>query len=75
MNINKLLHDWFWHLFKDGVASNPLIVQPGVIYGDDAASIINPAGTTEPFTISVWVYLFRTDQEAYMFSKVVSLSH
>lgn len=53
-----------------GSASAPLIIPPGIVYGDDAASLIDGLATTTSFTFAFWVYLFRTDQTAYIFAEV-----
>ena len=54
----------------EGIASAPYIIPIGIMYGDNAASLIPSFPSTVPFTLSVWVYLFRTDQDAYMVAKV-----
>jgi hypothetical protein len=74
ISISKFFNIWQILLFEDdahfGLATDPLIVPPGIIYGDNAASLISGFATSTPFSFAFWVYLFRTDQVAYLFSKV-----
>lgn len=52
------------------MSSAPLVIPPGIIYGDNATSLISSFVTPASFTIAMWVYVFRVDQEAYLISKV-----
>ena len=51
-------------------ASEPLICPLGLIYGNDAASKLPNVSIDPVFVISIWIYAFRVDQEAYIFSMV-----
>lgn len=66
MNLNNNLN-------IDGNGTVPLRLSTGLLYGSATVSENSATpylGMSPNFTVTFWVYLFRTDQTAYLISKV-----
>ena len=74
--INCKIHQIIQKNFKnltiilDAGASSPLLLPMGLMYGDDAASFLQSVPIDTHYTLILWAYLYRIDQEAYVFSMV-----